>query len=90
MPEAWLTNALACGRIGWNVRVEEPDTIEEWYNVLVAFKEQDPNGNNKKDEIPVIAINTNGLYKLAWSYGPHLYLSEGWYPNEDGKIVQGG
>jgi putative aldouronate transport system substrate-binding protein len=67
--------------------LEEPDTIEEWYNVLVAFKEQDPNDNSKKDEIPVIAINTNGLYKLAWSYGLHLYLSEGWYPNEDGKIV---
>lgn len=29
-----------------------PDTIDDLYNVLKAFKEQDPNGNGKADEIP--------------------------------------
>jgi putative aldouronate transport system substrate-binding protein len=69
------------------LNLEEPDTIDQWFDVLMAFKEGDPNGNGKKDEIPVIAINVNGLYKLAWSYGLHLALSDGWYPDEDGKIV---
>lgn len=31
-----------------------PTTTEEFYNVLKAFKEQDPNGNNKADEIPLM------------------------------------
>ncbi|MBM7585953.1 putative aldouronate transport system substrate-binding protein [Bacillus pakistanensis] len=32
--------------------LEEPKTLDEFYNVLKAFKEQDPNGNGKADEIP--------------------------------------
>ncbi|SDD41667.1 putative aldouronate transport system substrate-binding protein [Paenibacillus sp. UNCCL117] len=30
-----------------------PTTTEEFYKVLLAFKENDPNGNGKKDEIPL-------------------------------------
>ena len=30
-----------------------PTTTEEFYQVLKAFKERDPNGNGKKDEIPL-------------------------------------
>lgn len=30
-----------------------PETTEDLYNVLKAFKEQDPNGNGKNDEIPL-------------------------------------
>ncbi|MNO35344.1 Lipoprotein LipO precursor [compost metagenome] len=36
-----------------------PDTIDELYNVLKAFKEQDPNGNGKPDEIPFIEIGND-------------------------------
>ncbi|WP_313640617.1 extracellular solute-binding protein [Paenibacillus sp.] len=32
--------------------LKAPETIDELYNVFKAFKEQDPNGNGKKDEIP--------------------------------------
>lgn len=69
------------------LNLKEPDTIDEWYDVLVAFKDGDPNGNGKKDEIPLLAMNINGLYKIAWSYGLHLALSDGWYPDENGDIV---
>ncbi|WP_223829916.1 extracellular solute-binding protein [Paenibacillus arenilitoris] len=31
-----------------------PTTIDEWYTVLKAFKEQDPNGNGAADEIPIL------------------------------------
>ena len=30
-----------------------PTTVDEWYNVLKAFR-ADPNGNGKADEIPCI------------------------------------
>lgn len=34
------------------VGLKEPTTIDEFYQVLKAFKEKDPNGNGKADEIP--------------------------------------
>lgn len=34
------------------VGMKEPTTMEEFYQVLKAFKEKDPNGNGKADEIP--------------------------------------
>ncbi|MEG0767194.1 MAG: extracellular solute-binding protein, partial [Clostridia bacterium] len=38
-----------------NLGLEVPDTIDELYNVLKAFKEQDANGNgDPNDEIPLI------------------------------------
>ncbi len=30
-----------------------PETTEELYQVLKAFKEQDPNGNGQADELPL-------------------------------------
>lgn len=39
---------------------EIPTTIDELYDVLVAFRDQDPNGNGLKDEIPMLAYNSTG------------------------------
>lgn len=35
------------------LNLEEPKTLDDWYNVLKAFKTQDPNGNGEADEIPM-------------------------------------
>jgi putative aldouronate transport system substrate-binding protein len=35
------------------LKLDAPTNIDELYTVLKAFKEQDPNGNGKADEIPV-------------------------------------
>lgn len=44
-------------RTDWvkNLGLEIPTNAEELYTVLKAFKTQDPNGNGKADEIPMIA-----------------------------------
>jgi putative aldouronate transport system substrate-binding protein len=34
--------------------LKEPTTPDEFYNMLKAFKDKDPNGNGKPDEIPLI------------------------------------
>ncbi len=42
-------------RADWmeNVGIEKaPATIDEWYDMLVAFRDLDPNGNGEQDEIP--------------------------------------
>ena len=38
--------------------LDYPETTEDFYNVLKAFKEQDPNGNGEADEIPFVASDS--------------------------------
>lgn len=33
--------------------LQEPKTVDDYYNILKAFKENDPNGNGEADEIPL-------------------------------------
>ena len=42
--------------------LDVPETPQELYDVLMAFKTQDPNGNGKADEIPAIGstLDSNG------------------------------
>ena len=40
--------------------LEMPNTLDEFYDVLVAFRDKDPNGNGKQDEIP-FAIEPNPM-----------------------------
>ncbi|GIP40426.1 ABC transporter substrate-binding protein [Paenibacillus sp. J31TS4] len=50
--------------------LKEPTTTEEFYTVLKAIKEQDPNGNGKPDEIPLGSQGIKGvLNKLSGSFG---------------------
>lgn len=35
------------------LNLEVPTTLDEFYDMLVAFKTQDPNGNGEADEIPI-------------------------------------
>ncbi|UVI31263.1 extracellular solute-binding protein [Paenibacillus spongiae] len=41
--------------------LQEPKTLDEFYNVLKAFKEQDPDGNGKDD---TYGLSTSGLYDI--------------------------
>src|SRR5699024_8683245 len=54
-----------------NIDREMPTTTDELYEIIKAFKEEDPNGNGKTDEIPFSAsslgliLNTfNGFWGL--------------------------
>jgi len=39
------------------VGAEMPTNVDELYDVLVKFRDEDPNGNGKKDEIPMAGFN---------------------------------
>lgn len=68
-----------------NVGMEAPTTIDEWYEVLKAFKTQDPNGNGQADEIPFDA----GSAGLSLFY-PSFDMLTGVYVDPDtGKIAYG-
>lgn len=49
----WI-NKVWLDKLGLKV----PETTEDFYQVLKAFKEQDPNGNHKADEIPLVGATT--------------------------------
>lgn len=71
------------------LNLKMPETLDDWYNVLKAFKTQDPNGNGKADEIPVAAtFNIRDVYRFGEAFG--LYRSGNAEPrfeaDESGKI----
>lgn len=52
------------------LNLEMPKTTEDLYNILVAFKNGDPNGNGVADEIPFGAPNFNYIYySLIGAFG---------------------
>ena len=60
------------------VNKEVPTTLDEYYEVLKAFKEQDPNGNGQADEIPYCfaedmwcasITNDIGMWGIGNGYG---------------------
>ncbi|HML45440.1 MAG TPA: extracellular solute-binding protein, partial [Clostridia bacterium] len=38
-----------------------PVTMDDWHDMLVAFRDNDPNGNGEADEIPFISRGSSGL-----------------------------
>jgi len=72
-PETWnLTPYRTYINTKWmeNLGLEEPTTVEELKEVLVAFANDDPNGNGQKDEI---AVFTN--YVDGGNYGCNVILA---------------
>ena len=49
--------------------LELPKTKEEFYHVLKAFKEGDPNGNGIADEYPIITEKGKGLSNMLYWWG---------------------
>lgn len=68
------------------LNLEVPTTFEEYKNVLYAFRNNDPNGNGKKDEIPFfhrdLGMGVNTLLQL-WN------AHDGFYVGEDDKVAFG-
>ncbi|TBL78535.1 extracellular solute-binding protein [Paenibacillus thalictri] len=64
------------------LNLKAPTTIDEWETVLTAFRDRDPNGNGKKDEIPLSFAGMSELeaYNIfigAWGITPGFYQNEG-------------
>ena len=52
------------------LNLKEPQTIDELYDVLVAFRDQDPNGNGKQDELPLTSrVGLSIMHLMSGSYG---------------------
>lgn len=60
--------------------LEVPTTIDELYEVLTAFRNEDPNGNGLKDEIPVFdraGWKMPDEYLYLWDSSTQFYARDG-------------
>lgn len=60
-----------------NLNLGKPVTPDELYSVLKAFRDDDPNGNSKKDEIPMISYSASSTNYIWFLYlmAPFQFLS---------------
>jgi len=81
------------GRTTWGInqkwlnalKLEMPTTTEEFYDVLVAFKTLDPNGNGRNDEIPFIFQHKMGSGSVRSE--ADLYPAFGVFDNTSNNVL---
>ncbi len=69
------------------LNLSKPTTIDELYNVLVAFRDKDPNGNGKKDEVPLMGIVGNAYGRSVNTYLINAFIQ--YAPSQKAMIENG-
>ncbi|MBT2758873.1 extracellular solute-binding protein [Mesobacillus foraminis] len=66
-----------------NLGLEKPETVEEFYNVLKAFTQDDPDGNGKDDTYGMVISKYFGPFDIMqlWFGAPNK-----WGEDQDGKL----
>lgn len=64
------------------VGMDVPEDMEEWYQVLKAFQQRDPNSNGLQDEIP---YDGKGLDAFMTAYG----ITDGFSIDKDNNVIFG-
>ncbi|MBQ4619913.1 MAG: extracellular solute-binding protein [Clostridia bacterium] len=77
----WFKTAGFMIRQDWltALDLEMPTTISELHDVLVAFRDNDPNGNGEADEIPFATTKDYGIAQFAGAFGilDDFYMDNG-------------
>ena len=66
--------------------IAEPETLDDFYKMLKAFKEKDPNGNGKPDEIPLSLVGV-GQLKIFLSPWGLLFNPANVFVDDNDKVV---
>lgn len=72
-----------------NLGLSVPQTTEEFYETLKAFRDNDPNGNGQKDEIPLSFIGFDdlaGCLELLCPFGVVDSLGGNWLGVTNGEV----
>lgn len=72
-----------------NLSISAPTTLEEFKDMLVAFRDKDPNGNGIKDEIPFsFAGGTFNIADFEYIFGAYgIVFGNGTLDVDSGKVV---
>lgn len=85
---AFLSQGIMYNKI-WldKLGLEMPETTDEFVEVMRAFRDEDPNGNNKADEIPLIPANGTGyLQILGNAFGFEFSIVSEWQVDSSGDV----
>ena len=63
-----------------------PTTVDELYDLLVRFRDEDPNGNGEADELPMNLTSANLREVYMFAFGAPM-SSEGFFAAEDGSVT---
>ncbi len=65
-------------RTDWldNLGLDVPETVEDLENVLIAFRDDDPNGNGENDEIPYFNDKWNEMIRLVNLWDARCYAND--------------
>jgi putative aldouronate transport system substrate-binding protein len=71
--------------------LKTPENVDELYEVLTAFRNQDPNGNGKKDEVPFFTRHWEELIRLVTLWDGRSSGSDKYHDFyvEDGVLAHG-
>jgi len=62
-----------------NLKLQPPANINDWYTVLKAFKEKDPNKNGEKDEIPFVSLSRKKSSQSFTNFAPGFGILDDFY-----------
>lgn len=94
IPKPSLSDKTYAIRADWlrNLNMEMPETLDELYAVLKAFKENDPDGNKIDDTYGLCSEDTlstvDFIFRAFGCYAPPN-IAENWIPDENGKLTSG-
>lgn len=73
-----------------NLGLTAPTNIDELYNVLVAFRDNDPNQNGLKDEIPMMGADASNYRDLiGWIINAYIFYNGTHKFNVENDVVYG-
>lgn len=69
--------------------IAKPTTLQEFKDLCIAFRDNDPDGNGINDTLALTLDNSlgNGIYSLMFAYGAYPNI---WIQKDNGKIEFGG
>lgn len=69
------------------VGLSEPQTIDEFYAMLKAFKEQDPDGNGKDDTYGMVLVKWTGQWSSGFDNIKLWFGAPNKWGEQDGRLV---
>lgn len=66
-----------------NLGLEEPKTVDDFYNMLKSFKEDDPDGNGKDDTYGIVITKYEGSWDIMQTW---FGVPNKWGEDEDGNL----
>lgn len=92
IPKPSTSDTTYAIRADWlrNLNMEAPETLDELYVVLKAFKENDPDKNNQNDTYGLCSEDTLSTVDFIFrAFGCHVppNVAENWIPDGNGKLT---